>query len=394
MSARTWPGPTDGSWSTSPTSSRPDFMRQGLHEGEHQRNIDHAGFVDDQQVAVERIIGVALEAALLGIGFEQPMDGLRLHAGLFGHALGGAAGRGGEQELRSLGGEDAQDRVEKRRLADAGAAGDHGDLGAQDHFHRLALRGGERLAGFLLDPGDGLVGVDLRPGRRAAAQGEKPVRDAPFGEMKAAQEDAVGPVDRVGDDLARLQAPRRGLVRSDRLATSRRSVDQTKEVVPRKAAMAVIRRLLQGERDAGAQPLRGLLGQAELHGDGVGGAEADAADVAGEPIGILGHHLDGVVAIGLEDPDRARRPDAMGMQKHHDVAHGLLFGPAGGDPRRAQFADAGNLAQAARLRLDDLEGCLAEDGRRSARRAWGRCRAPCRSRDISRSPPPSSAAWS
>ena len=56
------------------------------------------------------------------------MDGLRLDAGLLGHAFGGASGRRGEQDFDALGGENAQDSVKQRRLADAGTASDHSSL--------------------------------------------------------------------------------------------------------------------------------------------------------------------------------------------------------------------------------------------------------------------------
>ena len=75
--------------------------------------------------------------------------------------------------------------------------------------------------------------------------------------------------------------------------------------------MTLVRRLLQGVGDSGAHPLRGLPRHAELHGDGVGGPKADAANVARQPIRILGHDLDGVVAIGLEDAHRSGRADAV-----------------------------------------------------------------------------------
>jgi hypothetical protein len=39
------------------------------------------------------VILAALEAAALGIDLQQPVDGLGLEAGRFGHALGGAASR-------------------------------------------------------------------------------------------------------------------------------------------------------------------------------------------------------------------------------------------------------------------------------------------------------------
>ena len=171
----------------------------------------------------------------------------------------------------------------------------------------------------------------------------------------------------------------------------RRELDQ---VFSRQAAMALVGRLLQSEGNAGAHPLRRLPRHAELHGDGVGGPKPDAADVAREPVGILGHDLDGVVAVGLEDADRARRADAVGMQEEHDVADGLLLGPAGGDFRCAELADARDVPQLLGAGLDDFERRHAEDGDDPLRRALGRCRAPCRSRGISRSPRRSSAAWS
>ena len=134
-----------------------------LHDGEHQRNIHHARLVDHEQVAVERILGVALEPAVHGIDLEQTMDGLRLDAGLFRHPFGCAPGRRAEQDFHALGGENAQNGVEQSRLADAGAAGDDRDFRLKRHPDRGALRGGERLAGPLLDPGDRLFGVDRRP---------------------------------------------------------------------------------------------------------------------------------------------------------------------------------------------------------------------------------------
>src|SRR5271170_920847 len=36
--------------------------------------------VDDQQITIERIVGVALEPAALGIDFQEPMDRLSLNA--------------------------------------------------------------------------------------------------------------------------------------------------------------------------------------------------------------------------------------------------------------------------------------------------------------------------
>ena len=116
------------------------------------------------------------------------MDGLRLHAGLLGHALGGAARRRRKQDLRALGREDPQDGVEQRGLADARAAGHDHDLRLQRHGDRLALRSRQRLPRLLLDPRHGDRGIDFRPSVAPRPQGKQPVGDAPFRDMQAAQE--------------------------------------------------------------------------------------------------------------------------------------------------------------------------------------------------------------
>src|SRR4051794_2857470 len=59
-----------------------------------------------------------------------------------------------------------------------------------------------------------------------------------------------------------------------------------------------------GEGDAGPHPDHGRRLDAEPGGDLVGGAEADAADVAGQAVEALADHLDRLRAIGLVDPHR------------------------------------------------------------------------------------------
>ena len=99
---------------------------------------------------------------------------------------------------------------------------------------------------------------------------------------------------------------------------------------------------------------------AELHRDRVGGLEADAADIARQPVRVLGHDLDGVGAIGLEDPHRPRRADTVAVQEDHDLPHRLLLGPGGENAGGANRPDAVDLAQPVRRRLDDVEHLLAE----------------------------------
>ena len=124
--------------------------------------------------------------------------------------------------------------------------------------------------------------------------------------------------------------------------------------------MAFVHRFGQRIADARANPDHGRLRDAELHRDGVGGHETDAADVAREAVRVLRHHLHGIGAVGPEYPHRPRRADAVAVQEHHDLADHLLLGPGVGDPLRPHLADADHLAQPFRLGLDHVEDLLAE----------------------------------
>ena len=93
------------------------------------------------------------------------------------------------------------------------------------------------------------------------------------------------------------------------------------------SAMAIAHGLGQRERDPGAHPdHRGLL-DAESFRDQIGGTEADAPDVAGQPVGVLAHDLHGIGAVGLEDAHRAGRADAVLVEEYHDLADPLLVPP-------------------------------------------------------------------
>ena len=87
MSASTCPGPTDASWSISPTINSAALFGVAFHERLHQHDIDHRGLVDDEQIAIEGIVGVAFETAAPGIDLQEAVDRFGLDAGRFGHAL-------------------------------------------------------------------------------------------------------------------------------------------------------------------------------------------------------------------------------------------------------------------------------------------------------------------
>ena len=338
----------------------------------HQRHVDHRDLVHDQQVAVERVLLAPLEAALGRVGLEQPVQGPGLPAGGLAQPLGGPAGRRRQGDGGGLGGQDLEDAVDQGGLAHARPAGDHQQLGAQRQAHRLPLALGQGEPGLRLDPGDRLVGVDRGPGRAALASRSsrsampRSARCSPARNTQARALDRVGHhralgelqleggVDQLGRDLQQLGGERAQLVRGQ-------------------AAMALVHGLGQGVGDAGPGPDHRRLLDAEPRRDLVGALEADAADVAGEPVGVLGDHLDGVGAVGLEDPHRPRGADAVAVQEQHDLADHLLLGPARHDALGPLRADAGDLAQALGLCSIMSNTRLAERLRPACWRRPGRC---------------------
>ena len=100
---------------------------------------------------------------------------------------------------------------------------------------------------------------------------------------------------------------------------------------------------------------------AQLHGDGVSRLEANAADIARQPIRVLRHHLHGIGAIGFEDAHRPRCAHAMAVKEDHDFAHDLLFGPGSRDTAGSHWTNALDLTQALRLGLDNIEYFVAEN---------------------------------
>ena len=109
MSASTWPGPTEGSWSTSPTISSAASSGTAASSARISMTSNHRGLVDHQQAAVERVVRVAPEPAITGVDLQQAVNRLRLEPGGLAHPLGRAPGRRTQQDIDALGGQDAQE---------------------------------------------------------------------------------------------------------------------------------------------------------------------------------------------------------------------------------------------------------------------------------------------
>jgi hypothetical protein len=78
-------------------------LQQRIHKG----HIDHRGFVNDEQVAFERVLVVPGEPAVLRADLQQAVDGLSVQVGLLGDPLRRTPRRGRESEPNAFDGEDA-----------------------------------------------------------------------------------------------------------------------------------------------------------------------------------------------------------------------------------------------------------------------------------------------
>jgi hypothetical protein len=124
---------------------------------------------------------------------------------------------------------------------------------------------------------------------------------------------------------------------------------------------------------------------AESHRDRVGTLETDASDVSGKPIGVLGHDLHGLRAVGLEDANRPGGADPVGVKEDHDLSDDLLLRPGVRDPFGSNRPDARHLSKAIGLGLDDVEDLLSERFKPSSWLRPAQYPGSCRSPDISRS---------
>jgi len=93
-----------------------------------QHNIDHGGFIDYNNVGLQRIVTVAFEGKNFGIKFEQAVDGFGLQPGRFGKALGRSACGRTKDNAGILGSNDAQNTVDQGGFTDTGSTCNDQDL--------------------------------------------------------------------------------------------------------------------------------------------------------------------------------------------------------------------------------------------------------------------------
>lgn len=177
--------------------------------------------------------------------------------------------------------------------------------------------------------------------------------------IEAGKEDALATLDLIDDHLSRFKLKAQGLEYGRRRDFQKlRGLRQ--QVIAWQAAMPLIKSLRQGKGDPRpGSDHRGLF-DAKLHGDRIGGPEANSPDVARQAIRIFRDQLDGIGAISLVDPYRTRCANTIGVEEDHDLADCPLIGPGESDAIGALWPNAAHLPQPMRLGFNDVEDLAPE----------------------------------
>jgi hypothetical protein len=230
---------------------------------------------------------------------------------------------------------------------------------AQRQPYRLLLALGEADPDLPLDPGDRRLRVQRQPGRASSTQPDQSLGDALLGPVEAREEHARAILDRVGHHPAVAQLEVERCV-NDLGRDLQQLGGKVARLVRRQAAMALVHGFGEGIADSGPSADHRRLLDPEPHRDLIGALEADAADVGGEAVRVLRDDLDRIGTVGLEDPHRPRRADAMAVQEQHDLADHHLLSPATADSLGTLRPDPVHLPQALGALLDRVEHALGE----------------------------------
>ena len=164
MSASTWPGPTDGSWSTSPTMS--SAAPSGTARSSERINGTSTMLASSttRRSQSSGCSSVRRNSPVRGsVSNSRWMVFASSPGSFIGQPLGCPARGRAKRHANLLGNQDPQDGVHQRGLAHAGTAGDHQHLAGEGDPDRLALACGQLQTGPALHPRDRLGSIDGRP---------------------------------------------------------------------------------------------------------------------------------------------------------------------------------------------------------------------------------------
>ena len=336
MSASTWPGPTDGSWSTSPTS-----MTAACGGTARSSACISGTSTIDISSTTSRSHSSGCDSCRLNppvrrVHLEQAVDRLRLEAGRLRQPLGRAAGRRARAPPAT-----PRAPTTARIAFSSVVLPTPGPPVMTRNFDATARRSASACIARERHRRAAPRPRGWRGRRRSASRARWPAarlriarRDDPLGRVQAREEHARRGRPPCPRRPSRPRVRARSASRHERFGDVEQLRRAGQQVRERQAAVPVVGRLEQRVADAGARPDHRRLLDAERRRHLVGRQEPDAADVGGQPVRVLGDDGDRVGAVGPEDPHGARGADAVRVQEDHDVAHRPLLAPGVHDPPR------------------------------------------------------------
>jgi hypothetical protein len=183
--------------------------------------------------------------------------------------------------------------------------------------------------------------------------------DASFSVLECGQEEERLILDGFKEKIALLEGAFEGLG-DDEFWNLEQLDGGIAELIDREGAVASMGGFEEDMVKTGDRAEERIVGDTKILGDLIRGLKPDTGDVAGKDIRIGANAIDGFIAVGFVNADRAAGADAMGMEEDHDGADDLLFSPGVFDLFPAFWAYAFDLFEACGGMFDDVEDGIAE----------------------------------
>ena len=331
----------------------------GSQERSGQADIEHRGFVEDEKVSLQWVLGTSAKTAILRGELQKSVDCLRRAAGRFLESFGGTTCGSRQNTRLAFGREDLDDAAHDRRLSDAGAPRDDEHLLRDGLAYRFDLLIGECNAEPFLDPWK--RSFDSNPLERMLRCLLQPVDlmgDRPLGSMQSRQPQGDFIVESVLDQALLFEQPFQcGF--DDGLGDFGELFDLLDEDGARQSAVSVVGGLLQDMQRGGLGALNGMGIDPESLGELVGRLETDAPDIVGQSVRVFSNLFDGLVAVATIDAKRSSCADAMLIKEQHDPADVPSLFPCFFDVGKFLGADASNVKKQIGVLIEDIQELFA-----------------------------------
>ncbi len=334
--------------------NQPGGGRKRLQQTVRQRQVHHGELIHDDQVGIQRLPGMAMKGSIMRLELQQSVKSLGFPPGGLGQPARRPPGRGRQPDALLPVLQEAHQGIDEGRLAGARAAGDDQQLALQAPAYRFLLLCCQAQTLALLHPCDGrgrvigdVFAVLVKQLPHAGGQ-------AHLGLVEGTGEQGIFTLQLFADDGPfGAQPVGGGLHRRGRQV--QQLAGGVHKLIEGSVDMPVISEALQGIKDTGFPALRGVCGDAQAPGNGIGGEKTDAVDVPGQLIGVPAHSGDGPLAVAFGDTLGIGCRHPMGLQENHHLPCVAGFLPGVPEAADAHWAKAIHLGQAFRCLVDDVQ---------------------------------------